>query len=183
MASDGREIVRRETVVDHPYLRVDVAVERDARGREHEYVIGSGPDVAFAIPLWPDGTVSLNRQRRVGLDELSLEVPGGHVDPGEDPLAAARRELREETGLRAARLTPLLSCLLSTKVQQRLHYFRAEELTPGEHARDPDEEIEVVRMPVEEALRRVRAGEVLHGPTVTALLLLADTLRPGSAPA
>ena len=80
-------------------------------------------DIAFSVPLWPDGTVTLNRQRRFGMAKPSIEVPGGHVDPGETPLVGARRELREETGLVAKKMTRLLTCFSSIKVQQRVHLF------------------------------------------------------------
>lgn len=59
-----RRTVRREVVLDHRYLKLDLATERDAAGREHTYIHGTGPHIAFIVPLWPDGTVTLNRQRR-----------------------------------------------------------------------------------------------------------------------
>jgi ADP-ribose pyrophosphatase len=174
---EERRVVRTEDVLDHRYLTVKLVTERDAAGREFTYVWGTGPDIAYAVPVFDDGSVLLLHQRRHGIEGWSLEVPGGHVDPGESPLAAAGRELTEETGLRAARVTPLLTSLASIKVQQRLHFHVAEGLTEGAHAREPDELIETLRMPLAEAVERAATGAVLHTPSVTAILLTERYLR------
>jgi ADP-ribose pyrophosphatase len=172
-----RKLVRRERVLDNPYMRLDLATERDAQGREHTYIHGTGPDIAFVVPLWDDGTVTLNRQRRFGMRARSIEVPGGHVDSGEAPLAGARRELREETGIAARRMTRLLSCVSSIKVQQRVHLYLAEGLTQGEQQLDHDEEIELLRLPLATALRRARRGWMVHGPSILALHAAQEHLR------
>ncbi|MCE9637264.1 MAG: NUDIX hydrolase [Planctomycetes bacterium] len=169
-----RRTVRREVVLDHRYLKVALATERDAAGHEHTYIHGTGPHIAFVVPLWPDGTVTLNRQRRYGLRAASIETPGGHVDEGETPIAAAKRELREETGLRARRITPLFSCLSSIKIQQPLHAFLAEGLTEGRTSLDDDEEITTFRVPLDEAVRRGLAGWIQHAPSLLALLAAKD---------
>ena len=81
--TSDREVVRTEEVLDHRYLTMRLVTERDAEGREFTYVWGTGPDVAYAVPVFADGSVLLLRQRRYGIEGRSLEVPGGHVDPGE----------------------------------------------------------------------------------------------------
>jgi ADP-ribose pyrophosphatase len=176
----ARRVVRRKVVLDHPYFHVELATERDAKGREHTYIHGTGPDIAFAVPVWPDGTVTLNKQRRFGMAEPSVEVPGGHVDEGETPLAAVRRELREETGLVARRVTHLVTCFSSIKVQQRVHMYLAEGLREGVQELDDDEEIETVRLPLDTAIRRARRGWMVHGPSILALYAAQDHLRARS---
>lgn len=172
-----RKLVRRENVFDNPYMRIDLATERDPKGRLHTYIHGTGPDIAFAVPLWDDGTVTLNSQRRFGMKAPSIEVPGGHVDAGERPLAGARRELREETGIRARRMTRLVTCFSSIKVQQRVHLYLAEGLTAGPQQLDHDEEIELVRVPLDDAVRRARRGWMVHGPSILALYAAAEHVR------
>ena len=162
-------VVRQETVFDHRYMNVRLDTVRHADGHESEYICASGPPLAFALPLWPDGTVTLNSQFRYGLPGRQLELPGGHVDAGESPLEGARRELREETGIRAGKLTPLVSFIAAVKLQQPLHTFLAQDLTQDAHAREIDEDINAVRMPLAEALRRAFGGEITNAPTIIAL--------------
>ncbi len=164
----GREVVREQVVLDHEYLHVRLDTVRGECG-EHTYVCATGPDIAHVVPLWPDGTVTLVRQVRHGFPEPSLEVAGGHVDPGETPVAAAARELREETGLVAGKLTPLVTFFPSVKLQQPFHVFLAEDLTDGDHDRDADEEIELLRMPLADAARLALTGGVGTAPAIVAL--------------
>lgn len=173
----SRKLVARKVVLDHPYFHLELATEKDAAGRRHTYIHGTGPDIAFVVPLWDDGTVTLNRQRRYGLAKPSIEVPGGHVDAGESPLAGARRELREETGIVAKKTTRLLTCLSSIKVQQRVHLFLAQGLRVGPTKLDDDEEIATFRVPLETALRRARRGWIVHGPSILALYAAAEFVR------
>ena len=172
-----RKLVRRKTVLDHRFLHIELATERDPAGREHTYVYGTGPEIAFVVPLWPDGTVTLNRQRRFGMKAPSIEVPGGHVDPGEEPAVGARRELREETGLTAKKLTPLLSCFSSIKIQQRIHLYLGEGLREGKQQLDDDEEIELLRVPLADAVARAKRGWMVHGPSILALYAAAERVR------
>ncbi len=172
-----RKVVRREVVLDHRYMRLSIDTERQADGSEQRFIRGTGPHIAYAVPLWDDGTVTLNVQRRYGMRARSVEVPGGHVDPGEAPAAAAKRELREETGLVARRVTPVLDCLVSIKVQQPMHVFVATGLRQGPPAREADEEIECVRLPLDAAVRRALAGWMRHGPSILALLAAREHVR------
>jgi len=175
-----RRLVRRQVVLDNPYMHLELATERDAKGAEHTYIHGTGPDIAFVVPLWDDGTVTLNRQRRYGMRAPSIEVPGGHVDEGETAAQGARRELREETGITARRLTRLISCFSSIKVQQRVHIYVARGLSQGAQQLDHDEEIALIRVPLATAVRRARRGWVVHGPSVLALYAAQEHVRRGA---
>jgi ADP-ribose pyrophosphatase len=179
-----RRVVRRDVVLDHPYLHLRLDTERDAEGREHTYIWGTGPDIVLVVPVWPDGTVTLLSQRRYGLRARSVEVPGGHVDPGESPAAAAKRELREETGLSARRVTELLTFFPAIKLQQRFHAFLATGLRAGRAEPDDDEDVRTLRLPLAAAAERSLTGWVVHGPTIVALQAAARAqTRRGESPA
>ena len=131
------------------------------------------------MPVFPDGTTVLVRQHRVAVDRVTLEIPAGKLDSaGEDPLVCAERELREETGLSAGRMT-FLTRLLTTPgfSSEQISVYLAEELTEGETHPDPDEILRMVRMPLAEAVALVRTGEIRDGKTVCGLLLAKDLLE------
>ncbi len=171
--SDAFEILGENQVLDHPYLKLSVITARDPRGNEFDALLGTGPDLVYIVPLWPDDTVTLIRTHRIGFEKTCIEVPGGHVNSEEALRNAALRELREETGLEAAEVTPLFTCMLSGKIQQHVHLFVAENLTPGEQQLDTGEELVPLRMPFVEALRLATSGEIQQGMSVLALLAAA----------
>ena len=124
------------------------------------------------LPLLDDGRVCLIRSRRLTVDETLIEVPAGTREPNESPLETARRELTEETGYRAARFDELATYYPSPGVlSEQMWLFVARGLTPGEHAREPNEEIDNLVVSWKEALAMIDRGEIRDGKTLTALLL------------
>lgn len=124
------------------------------------------------LPLTADGRVVLVRQLREAVGERLLEVPAGLNDePGEPPLETARRELAEETGYRAASIEPLGRIHTSPGfVDEVCELFVARGCEPeGE----PEDGIEVVLVPFEEAVALVEAGEITDSKTVAGILLAA----------
>ena len=132
------------------------------------------PDWVNVIPLTSGGDVLFVRQYRFGVESFTLEIPGGMVDPGEDPLAAARRELREETGQLAGRLTELGWVYPNPALQaNRCHTYLARDLTDsGSTEPDPHEEFEQVAVPLAEVDLRIARGEITHSLVVAAFRLL-----------
>ena len=136
------------------------------------HTIVTAHDWANVVPLTDDGRIVLVRQHRFGIDGPSLEIPGGLVDPGESPLEAARRELREEAGYEAGALTPLGALYPNPALQPtRLHMFVARGCTPAAHgpALEELEDCAVVLVEVAELPRLIAAGEIHHALVVTAL--------------
>lgn len=132
------------------------------------------------VAITKDRRLVLVRQFRFGTRSVTVEIPGGVVDPGEEPLAAARRELREETGHTAATWTLLGTVEPNPAFQNNLcHHFLAEgaEVT-HELELDPGEDIVVETVPLEEARRMVLAGEMRHSLVVSALCRVLDLRRP-----
>jgi ADP-ribose pyrophosphatase len=123
------------------------------------------------LPLLDDNRVCLIRSRRLTVGETLIEVPAGTREPNETPLETARRELIEETGYRAAQFQELLSYYPSPGVlSERMWIFMASGLTPGQHAREANEEIENLVLSWDEAVAMVDRGEIHDGKTIIALL-------------
>jgi ADP-ribose pyrophosphatase len=160
------------------HLSVDTVRFPDGSSSELEMIRHSG--AAAVLPVLDgadsgDPRVVLVRQYRYASGGYLYEVPAGRPDaPGEPWEVCARRELREETGYEAGSLE-YLTAIWTTPgfTDERIHLFLATDLTEGETAYDPDEFMELVRMPLSEALRMVRDGEIDDAKTVCTLLYAA----------
>jgi ADP-ribose pyrophosphatase len=122
------------------------------------------------VPLQEDGTVLLIRQYRHAAGGFIYEIPAGKLDPGENPLACAERELEEETGRRAGHLEHLLTFFTTPGfTDEIIHIYLATELIPGVQNLEHDEVLEVVEMPLEHALQRIADGTIRDGKTIIGL--------------
>ena len=142
------------------------AVEVEA-GRE----IADTPDAVAIVAVDGEQRVVLVRQRRPAADGADLlELPAGLIDAGEEPLATAQRELREETGLHGGRWRQLAAFWSSPGfANERVTVFAAEALEEGEPEPDEGEEIELVRWSLQEV--EARLGELEDATTLVGLLL------------
>lgn len=143
------------------------------REQEQDFFVINAPDWVNVIALTPDGQLVLVRQFRYGSNEFSLEIPGGVIDAGEDPVAAGLRELREESGY-VGRTARLLGSVHPNPAMQsnRCHLVLVEEAR-REAALDwdPDEEFEVLTKPVAEVYALAETGGITHAMVLDALLL------------
>ena len=132
------------------------------------------PDWINIIPVTDDGEVLLVRQYRFGIQDATLEIPGGMCDPGESPLQAAARELREETGFAAREIVELGWVHPNPAVQtNRCYSFLARELERvGEPSPDPHESFELTRAKLDEIPRLIRERQITHALVVAAFQLL-----------
>ena len=159
---------------------VDLRVERVTlpNGAEVDLELMHHPGAAAVVAADEQGRVVLIRQYRHAAGGYIWELPAGVLVPDEPPEACAARELAEETGV-VARELRRLGTMLTTPgfCDERIHLFLARGLTDGAHAQEFDEAIaEIARVPLAEALARVRNGEIVDGKTIVGLHLAAEAL-------
>lgn len=161
------------------HLYKDTVRLPDGAESVREYVKHIG--AVCILPLTDDGEVILERQYRYAVRQILTEIPAGKLDaPDEDPLEAAKRELREETGATAREMIPLGDYYGSPAILgERIRMFLAKGLTFGETEFDEDEFLEVFRLPLDEAEAAVLRGEIPDGKTQAAILRAAAMRRAG----
>ena len=161
-----------EVVFDGHLLHVRRDRVRLPDGHEalREYIVH--PGAVLMVPVLDDGRLVVERQFRYPHARVFLEVPAGKIDPGETPEATALREMIEETGYEAARLTPLatLHPVISYSTET-IHCYVAEGLRHVGARLDHGEFLEIVTLPVEELLAALDRGEITDAKTVAALLI------------
>ncbi len=124
-----------------------------------------------------DGKICLVRQYRVALGRMSLEIPAGKLDPGEDPAICAARELEEETGLVAERIEPLaVSAGAPGFNNEKTRIFAAHGLSQGPANPDTGEFVDVVWLPVSDMVEAIRAGLIEDAKTVVSVFAAAAGL-------
>ena len=176
-------MLKSELLVDRPWLRIYLERLALPNGAimEEFHRLESRPWTAV-VALDEQGRLLMVDQYRRGLDGISRELPAGIIEPGETPLAAARRELLEETGHEAERWTELATLSPEPfRSNSRAHLFvaRGARLVAAQKL-DATEELTVHLVPIAEALAAAEQGGIVHGTHVAALLL-ADRrglLRP-----
>lgn len=163
-AYDGRWVSVRLDEVEYP------------SGRRVVYEVVEHPGAVAIVALAPGRRLFLVRQFRQPVGAELLEVPAGSLEPGETAEACARRELAEEVGQAAARWERLVSFYPSPGVlSEELHVFLAEDLqsAPAEHE---EEDLRVLSLPLEEAYRRIGAGEIRDAKSIIGITMARERL-------
>lgn len=170
--TDSREVYR------NPWIAVREDLVTHDNGADGLFGIISVRDGASVVAVDAQERVFLIREFKYAARDHTLEVISGGLDDDESPLTAAQRELEEEAGLiagdwRALGATrPLTSVLRCT-----MHLYLARDLRPGSIHRDPFEELEVIRMPLDEAVAAVDDGRIVHEASALALLQAWRVIR------
>ena len=161
------------------FLDAHVDRVRYPDGSEGEQVLIHHPGAAAVLPLLsamdgPDPQLLLIKQYRYAAGGYLWEIPAGRLEPGEAPEACARRELLEETGCRCTDLVKLTAIWTAPGfTNERIHLFAATGLTQGASAREADEFMEVVPLPMSRVLEMIRDGEITDAKTISAVLYVA----------
>lgn len=173
------KLVNRQVIFEGKVLRLekDDITLPDGRPAIREVIRHNG--AVAVVPVDEQGRVLCVRQFRYPYREILLEIPAGKLEKGEgDPEAAARRELREETGARAGKMTYLGRFYSSAAIlDEIIHVYLAEDLTVGETDPDDDEYIEVTAIPLDELCDMIARGEVPDGKTQAAVMKAAYILN------
>jgi ADP-ribose pyrophosphatase len=168
----GRRVIHHGRKIDLALQTVRLA---DGSTAEREVVIH--PGAVALVPMVDSNHVCLVNNYRYAVETTLLEIPAGTIDPGESPDQTASRELSEETGYRAGKITRLAEWFVSPGVMtERMFLYLCEDLTPGPPQHQPDERLEPVVVAWEEALEMVFDGRIVDAKTMLAILF-CDRLR------
>ncbi len=171
-------LIDGDVVYEGKFLRVRKDRVRLPDGGEATREYFRHPGAVVIIPLMDDGRVLLERQYRYPNDQVFIELPAGKIDPGEDPLLCAQRELREETGYVASEWQ--FVCTIHNAIaysDEHLDIFLAKGLTAGEQQLDDEEFLELITATPDELMEWVRLGRITDVKTLIGSFWLDKLLR------
>jgi ADP-ribose pyrophosphatase len=175
------KILRSRAIVNHRWCRVRCdEVELPNGDIIDDFFVHIRPDIALVFPITPQQEVVFVRQYRHGVGKVLLELPAGGFDPKtEEAESAALRELTEETGYVAQKLTKLAELYDNpVKDTNTIHLFLAEGVEYcGKQQLDRTEEIEVVLIPIADLIPKITAGEICVSGSVTAIFMGLRSLQ------
>lgn len=148
-------------------VRVD-DIEYNGTGNKTSRQVAVHPGGAVVLPLKSNGKIVFITQYRYPHNEDLLELPAGKLEKGEDPFTCASRELTEETGYTSNKISKLGKIYTTPGFcDEVLHIYLAEDLIPGEHAREEGEEgMEIVELTLGEVEEKIRSGEIVDAKTI-----------------
>lgn len=147
-------------------------VSKKLAGEAKPYYALRMSDYVSTVALTQAGEMVFVRQFRPAVEEFTLELPGGHIDDGESPEEAARRELVEETGFSAEGMEALGTLFSDTgRNENRTWCYLAADVVPLERGWSPEEGVEVVLVPIDEVHERILRGECNHALHLSVLML------------
>jgi ADP-ribose pyrophosphatase len=170
-------VLSSEIVYQGPLFRVqhDCIVEPGGRRNERDVIRHNGSVVILAVDnakSKKDPWIVMERQYRHAANQYLWELPAGKLEPGEEPLAGAKRELAEETGYAAKKWSPLVEYFASPGfLGESMKVFLAEGLEAGDAHPEEDEQIELRLVRLSELLKMIEKGAILDGKTITSVLL------------
>lgn len=166
-------LIDKQVIYDGRKLRLEVHhLEDDDTGKRHKREVCVHPGAVVVLPFLPDGRVLLIRNRRYSIGQTLIELPAGTMERGEDPINCAGRELQEETGYVAGRLTRVGGFFTAPGIlTEHMYAFAAYDLERGRADLQEDEEIELLPASWDEAIAMIRHAEIRDGKTIATLLM------------
>ena len=170
-----------DEMYDNPWITVTHRSVSAPTGKPGIYGVVHFKNTAIGIvPIDAEGYTWLVGQHRYTLDQYEWEIPEGGAPPGESALAAAQRELREETGILARRWTSLLTLHTSNSVTDEVaRIFVAQDLSHGDNAPDDTEVLQLQRVPLKDAINMALDGTITDSLSLAALLKVSHLLNKG----
>lgn len=171
------KIISQKNILKSELLDVKQVNLETSNGRKKVHYEAERASVVSIFPLTDSYEIYLISQYRSMLKKTVLEAVAGYVKKNETTIAAARRELKEETGIEAMQLEELARIQMAGSVfKGMINLFLAKGLEIGDNNLDDDEDIEVVKMPLNTAVEKVMMGEINHSASMIGILML-DKLR------
>ncbi|EAQ53753.1 MULTISPECIES: ADP compounds hydrolase NudE [Vibrio] len=174
------EILAQQTVAQSKLFSIESLDLRFSNGEERTYerMKPSGRNAVMMVPITEQGDILLVREYAAGTERYELGFPKGLIDPGEQPNEAAVRELKEEIGFGANKLTPLKEVILAPSYfSSKMTLFIAEELYPEKLEGDEPEPLDIVRWPLAQAEELLTHLDFCEARSITALLLALRVLN------
>jgi len=181
-AVETAQLLSSEVVYQGPLFRVlhDKLLEPGGKPSERDVIRHNGSVVILAIDSSKNKRnpwIVIERQYRHAANQYLWELPAGKLDPGEDPLAGARRELAEETGYAAKKWKPFVEYYASPGfLGESMKIFLAEGLVAGDAHPEDDEEIDFRLVKLSDLLKMIEKGAIKDGKTLTSVLLYSRLL-------
>ena len=178
--SEKTKIISEKTILRADHFTVQQTVlDIVGRGKVTRLDVIRKPTVAI-FPLTENNEIYLIREYRYLYKKHIFGAVAGFLEEGELPLECAKRELKEEAGLTAREWQELASTDMARSViKATVHLFLAKDLSVGESALESDEEIEVKKVPIEEAVERVLTGEIRSAASIMGILMVNELKREG----
>ncbi|MBA3723910.1 MAG: NUDIX hydrolase [Candidatus Levybacteria bacterium] len=172
------KILSKKTLYSSKYFRViEKSFERNGKTFTKD-IIERNPIVAV-IPYTTNNDIYMESQFRDALGGLSLEIVAGHIEKGDEPLETAKKELKEESGLVATTWHKIAYWDISVNMQAKVHVYAATGLSQEDTALENDEEIEMVKMPLDKVIEKIENGEMTAGYHIAALFLFKKLREEG----
>ena len=174
------EILAKQTVAQSRLFSIESLDLRFSNGEERTYerMKPSGRNAVMMVPITEQGDILLVREYAAGTERYELGFPKGLIDPGEQPNDAAVRELKEEIGFGANKLTPLKEVILAPSYfSSKMTLFIAEDLYPEKLEGDEPEPLDIVRWPLAQAEELLTHLDFCEARSITALLLTLRSLK------